>query len=122
MLVSWRNPLILFAIVFLSIFQAFLLSTIFGGVGSEDLGINFQKDVSICTNYLGFSFLITSDQFIICAFAMIMQIPQSYPVYMRETKNRMYRPTVYYFANLLSAICCHFFYPLFVSLGSFYFI
>lgn len=66
-------------------------------------------------------FLATSDQFIICAFAMILMIPMGYPVYCREMGSHMYTATAYFFSSTLSNICINIFYPLLVTNLTFWF-
>lgn len=69
---------------------------------------------------MGLSFLITSDQYTIVAFGMVLLIPSAQPVYSREVKSRMYSPTAYYFASTLSSITVYCMYPILVSALTFY--
>ena len=66
-------------------------------------------------------FLASSDQFIICAFAMVHMIPLAFPVFQREMGSHMYSATSYFIAATLSNICINIFYPLLVSLLTFFF-
>jgi len=50
-------------------------------------------------------FLASSDQFIICSFAMVLQIPLGYPVYKREMGSHMYSASAYFFANTIANLC-----------------
>ena len=63
------------------------------------------------TNYLGLAFLATFDMFTEVAFAQILAIPLNFALTTREINNRMYRPSAYYTANLLSAITTYAMYP-----------
>ena len=57
----------------------------------------------------------------ICAFAMVLIIPMAYPVYRREMGSHMYSASAYFFAATLSAVCINIFYPLLVSILTFWF-
>ena len=61
---------------------------------------------------MGFSFLMSVDQFIITFFGQVTQIPQTYAVFKRETSNNMYSPTAYYFSRLVISILTFALYPL----------
>jgi len=122
LVVAFRNPLQLCAVVALGVIQSFFIASLFGGIGSEPLNLRKRAEfVSGVTNILGLVFLATSDQFIICAFGMILLLPMAYPVYRREMGSRMYSATAYFFASTLSNICVYAFYPLLVSCFTFYF-
>ena len=66
-------------------------------------------------------FLASSDQFIICAFAMVLMIPLAFPVYRREMGSHMYSASAYFISATASNICVNMFYPLLVSLLTFWF-
>jgi len=76
----------------------------------------------VTLNHLGCTFLITSDQFIITSFAMILMVPSAFPVYQREVNNRMYKPSAYFWANTISSILSYMLYPILVSLLTFWFL
>ena len=118
-----RNPLQLMAVVVLGLVQSFLLVMLFGGVGDDKINslIALGNSESIIFNWLGMVFLASSDQFIICAFAMVLMIPLAFPVFQREMGSHMYSATSYYIAATLSNICINIFYPLLVSLLTFFF-
>ena len=62
-------------------------------------------------NFVGMSFA-TSNNFLFPAVsAVVLQMPLQVPVFKREVMNRMYSPTVYYFARILSGILVQLFYP-----------
>ena len=66
-------------------------------------------------------FLASSDQFIICAFAMVLMIPMAFPIYRREMGSHMYSATAYFISATAANICVNIFYPLLVSLLTFFF-
>ena len=70
---------------------------------------------------MGVCFLSTSDSWIICAFAMILQIPLEFPVYKREMGSRMYTSSAYFFASYLANVLVYIFYPISCSLLCFWF-
>ena len=118
-----RNPLQLLAVVVLGLIQSFLLIMLFGGVGDARL-ITFedlQIQESVIFNWLGMVFLASSDQFIICAFAMVLMIPMAFPIYRREMGSHMYSATAYFISATAANICVNIFYPLLVSLLTFFF-
>jgi len=131
-----RNPLQLLAVVILGLIQSFLLVCLFGGVGAETIDIIFVKNdkgipipmvdpncnvPQIISNWLGTVFLAVSDQFIICAFAMILMIPINFTIYKREMGSHMYSSHAYFMAAILSNVCVNIFYPVLVSLLTFWF-
>ena len=65
-------------------------------------------------------FLASSDQFIICAFAMVLMIPLAFPVFQREMGSHMYSASAYFISATASNICINMFYPLLVSLLTFW--
>ena len=125
-----RNPLQLLAVLILGCVQSFMLITLYSGVGNvklEDFKSAHSKDdltdvaKKYIYNWLGLVFLASSDQFIICAFAMILLIPMALPVFKREMGNRMYTPAAYFWATTASNICTNIFYPVLVSCLTFWF-
>ena len=108
--------------MFIAVLQSFLLVSVFGGVGSEKYSLSAAHDAQVTLNHLGCMFLITSDQFAISAFAMILMIPSAFPVYQREVNNRMFRPSCYFWANTFSSLCTYMVYPILVSLFIFWFL
>ena len=125
-----RSPLQLLAVVILGFVQSFLLVTLYRGIGivkHEDFEQIHSKDeltevgTKYIHNWLGLVFLASSDQYIICAFAMILLIPMALPVFKREMGNRMYTPAAYFWATTASNICTNIFYPVLVSCLTFWF-
>lgn len=51
---------------------------------------------------------------------MILLIPLAFPVFKREMGSHMYSATSYFIATTLSNICTNIFYPLLVSLLTFW--
>jgi len=103
---------------------------LYGGVGNvsiEDfkpitskgeIEAEMKKDIY---NWLGLVFLASSDQFIICAFAMVLLIPMAFPIFKREMGSRMYTAGPYFWASTTSNICINIFYPVLVSFLTFWF-
>ena len=115
-----RNPLQLLAIVILGVFQSAILLSMYAGIA--DVVVDRDLDVKqTIFNWLGCVFLVTSDQFIICSFAMVLMIPLAFPVYRREISSHMYSPSAYFWAATLSNSIIHVFYPLLVSMLTFWF-
>ena len=108
------------AIVVLGFFQSAILLSMYSGIGNVDL-YKVKNMEETVFNWLGCVFLVTSDQFIICAFAMVLMIPMAFPVYRREIGSHMYSPSAYFWAATLSNVLIHIFYPLLVSLLTFFF-
>ena len=52
---------------------------------------------------------------------MVLMIPMAYPVYCREMGSRMYTATAYFFSTTMSNVLINIFYPLLVSLLTFFF-
>lgn len=52
---------------------------------------------------------------------MVLMIPMAYPVYCREMGSRMYSATAYFFSTTLSNVCINIFYPLLVTMLTFWF-
>lgn len=71
---------------------------------------------------MGFSFLISIDQFIITFFGQVTQIPQTYAVFKRETSNNMYSATAYYFARQAVSILTFVLYPIICTLCMIWFL
>ena len=84
----------------------------------DEFGVVAKKYI---TNWLGLVFLASSDQFIICAFAMVLLIPLAFPVFKREIGSRMYTVAPYFWATTASNVCTNFFYPVLVSTLTFWF-
>ena len=128
MSVALRNPLQLAAVVVLGVAQSFMLVVLYHGVGDATLSPTAylpkerrSEAEQIVTNWLGLIFLATTDQFIICAFAMVLMIPSNYPVYRREMGSHMYTAPSYFAAATMSNIATNIFYPVLVSLMTFFF-
>jgi hypothetical protein len=51
---------------------------------------------------------------------VIIQMPLQVPVFKREIMNKMYSPTVYFFARVTSGIIIQLFYPIAMSLIVFF--
>ena len=129
MSIALRNPLQLAAVVILGVAQSFMLVVLYHGCGAEEPESNpyFQykawksEGEKIIGNWLGLVFLATTDQFIICTFAMVLMIPSNYPVYRREMGSHMYSASSYFTAATFSNIATNIFYPILVSLLTFFF-
>ena len=63
-------------------------------------------------NILGLSLLVNNNLFFSSAMIVVLQIPIMVPVFKREIMNRMYTPTVYFLARLLSNLILQIFYPI----------
>ena len=116
-----RNPISLVFLCVLALWNATLESAIFWNVGryrfDKDTKAENQEAIS---NYMGLAFLASSDIFQIMAFAQVMQMPQIYPVFMREVTNNMYSASAFYAAAVASIICTFIFYPLTITFASFF--
>ena len=51
---------------------------------------------------------------------VIIQMPMQVPVFKRELMNKMYSPTIYYLARVLSGMLVQIFYPVVLTLIIFY--
>lgn len=100
----------------LGLIQSFLQVSMFHDVVSKSPLIPEHLQ-----NLLGYVFLTTSDQFIMTSFGMILLIPSAYPVYRREIGSRLYSPTAYFIAQTLSNTTIYVFYPLLVTLLTYFF-
>ena len=109
------------AIIFIALVQSFLLVSIYYHVGQSHLSLNLKKDAEVVIQWMGVCFLSTSDSWIICAFAMILQIPLEFPVYKREMGSRMYTSSAYFFASYLANVLVYIFYPISCALLCFWF-
>ena len=49
-------------------------------------------------------------------------MPEALPVYQREINNRMYGPSAYFWASVLSSVCSNLVYPVLLSSLTFYFL
>ena len=110
------------ALVFIGVMQSILMAILFDGIGAEKITIrNYKESPGIITDWLGMVFLAISDQFLMCTAAVVFVIPLSLPVYKRERGSHMYTPNSYFIAGTLSNITANMFYPLLVSLITFWF-
>ena len=100
MLFSYRNPVSVVFLVILAAWNGALESAIFWQIGKYRFPVDAtpEEDQTAVMNYMGLAFLASSDIFQIMAFAKIMQMPQIYPVFIREVTNNMYSATSFYFA------------------------
>ena len=64
--------------------------------------------------------MAASDQFCTSAFFVIMQVPSSYTIFRRELTSHMYGPTAHFFSGTLSALLWILFYPVLISLLTFW--
>jgi hypothetical protein len=77
-------------------------------------------NVQITGNFLGLAFLVCSDQFISMSFGQVLQIPIALPIFTREVSNHMYSSTAYYLSTTVASILTFLFYPVVVSIVSFW--
>ena len=85
------------------------------------LAENKQSIIVYIANWLGLVTLMSSDQFIMCGFAIVVSVAQSYPIFRRENASRMYTTAPYFLANTCSNVSINIIYPTLVSLMSFWF-
>jgi len=120
MVYTWRNPISIVFLIILAMMNAFLQASIFWKLGSDKFSLDKDRDVEIVGNLLGLSFLACQDQFINMLFGQILQIPQYNPIFQREFANRMYTVHSYYLAVCCQSLTCVWFYPVLVTLITFY--
>eukprot|EP00347_Sterkiella_histriomuscorum_P020203 403338701 len=119
-----RNPRAIYGLFGLSLFMAFLISSVYHDIGSKELDLFIKKEVntSITMSWLGFVFFSSIDQFICLSMAQILQLPMIKPVYHRERKSKLYSEHSYFLSVLSASTLVLMFYPFCVGLLSYYFI
>ena len=116
-----RDPVVLFAISIMGAIQAVLQGSIFWKIGTNQYKLDDPLyNVHITGNFLGLAFLVCSDQFISMSFGQVLQIPIALPIFTREVSNHMYSSTAYYLSTTVASILSFLFYPIVVSIVSFW--
>lgn len=116
-----RNPIALFAVTIMAVFQALLQAALFFKVASQSYSFQLSDNVRITSNFLGLAFLVCSDQFITMSFGQVMNIPLALPMLNREVQNHMYRSMSFYWSAIFASTLSFLFYPVIVSIVSFWF-
>lgn len=79
----------------------------------EDAEIYYSRSMA---NWIGLSFLLSNNLMFPSIMVVIIQMPLQVPVFKRELMNKMYTPTVYFFARVLSGMALQIFYPILMTL------
>eukprot|EP00347_Sterkiella_histriomuscorum_P018132 403346668 len=118
-----RNPRTLNATLFNSIFIGLLVLAIYFKVGDmsgilnqhtvEDAESFYRKTIG---NWVGLSFLLSNNLMFPAIMVVIIQMPLQVPVFKRELMNKMYTPTIYFFARVFSGMLLQIFYPILMTL------
>ena len=66
----------------------------------------------VTSNLMGLCFLTIQDTMINIIMGLVMQVPKGLLVLRREVANKMYSPTVYYFAEVTVCILTFWWYPI----------
>ena len=67
-------------------------------------------------NWVGLSFLLANNLMFPSIMVVIIQMPLQVPVFKRELMNKMYTPTIYFFARIFSGMVLQIFYPIIMTL------
>jgi hypothetical protein len=131
MLYTVRNPISIVFLFFIAFYNSFLHLSLFYHIGREKF-IDIHPDAhhpnypdvtfnqTLITNYVGLAFLACCDQFVTCSFAQVMQVPQIYPVFVREASNSMYTVSAFFAAAQLVSFCTLFYYPVIIASCTFF--
>lgn len=115
----------------IALFQAFMSSSVFNGVGGRKLydleelnkiKIPWKKkqlyekymeyNQGIVKDYHGFAFFCATDQFLTIAIGQILQLPEINTVYYRESQSQMYSPSAFFFSKWLVSTLVYMMQPL----------
>ena len=117
-----RNPRSLNGIFFSGMFTAILNLCLYWKVG-DITDVNFFDPSSFIAwayNMKGLAFLMSNNIAFSTSMGVILQMPLQVPVFKRETANKMYSSTTYFWGRYLSNIIVQLFYPISSVLFVFY--
>lgn len=119
----------------MGVFNAILLSTVFGGVGNDKFKIpvfgqttskEMQEIVAhnqkASQNWIGVINFAATDQFIGMSMSQVMVIPRQKKIFNRERANNMYNSTSYFLAVWLIQTLLTILYPVISTAISFHYL
>jgi hypothetical protein len=112
-----RNPATIRMTFVNAAFIALLVLALFFKVADIYLGddIFFDKTRVALYNWVGLSFMMTNNIMMPSILNVVLQMPLQVPVFKREIMNRMYTPTAYYFARIISGMLVQLCQPLILT-------
>ena len=108
-----RNPKTLNALFFNAIFFGIIILALFWQVGDASKAATVGQAIG---NWIGIAFMLTNSLIFPSIGVVIIQMPVQVPVFRRELMNKMYTPTVYYWARIISGVLLQVFYPIILTL------
>lgn len=108
----FRNPVLLRFTIFNAIVIALLTLSLFYHVGYWQEATTFQQAI---TNWGGLSLTLTNNMMFPSIQAVILQMPMQVTVFKRETMNKMYSPSLYFFARVFSGMLLQICYPIIMA-------
>ena len=115
-----RNPVVIRMTFVQSTFVALLVLALFWKVADTTRPILVEDIFKDTFNWMGLSFMLTSNIMIPSIQNVVMQMPMQVPVFKRELMNHMYTPTAYFFARTLSGILIQVCAPILMTLIIFF--
>lgn len=134
---SFRLPIGLFALLGMAATNSFMIASVFGGVGSQniktpvpDWWIGYDANDPDFTahnqrvgmNWIGAINFVATDAFISMSMAMVMIVPELRPVYERERANRMYSAATQYLVVQFAGMLVFAIYPVITATLSFHYL